>query len=94
MGAPEKPALGLTGANHGMNPVAATLHEMHQEMCAQAGISPWEFCLALANVQARILAGSKDMPEAKAMERIDGLRAVTAAAYREERHSRGQRGKA
>lgn len=87
----EKPPLGLTPADHGMNPLAAKLHAMHLDVCARSGISPWDFCLALANVQARILAGSKDMPEAKALERIDGLRDVIAAAYREERHG-GNRG--
>lgn len=83
---PARPPLTLTAAEHGMNVLAEALHAEHRRMCAKLGISPWDYCAALANVSARILAGSADMPETKAMERIDALRDIARAAYREERH--------
>lgn len=82
----EKPQFNLTDAEHGMNAVAHFLLDQHTTMCATVGISTWDFCCALANVQGWLLARSKDMPESKAMERIDGLRDVARMAYREEKH--------
>lgn len=81
-----RPPLELTTADHGMNPIAAGLHDSHREICGTARISPWEFCEALMNAAAWILADSEGLPEAEAMKRIDDLRDVAKAAYRERKH--------
>lgn len=89
-----RPPLELTGEDHGMNPIADALHAEHGQMCARAGISPWDFCVALMNAAARILADSKDMPPAVAFERIDALGDVAKAAYQEHRHASSNTGRA
>lgn len=90
---PERPEFQLTDASHGMNVIAEALYDEHMKLCANVGISPMDFAAALANVQAWILAGSRDMPEAVAMSRIDDLAEVARRAYREQRHGQKASGR-
>ena len=71
--------------NHPMTKMMNGLVEGHREICAVAGISPWDFLTMLANVQGIVLSQSKDMPTGKAIERIDKLAEVSKLRLHEMR---------
>ncbi len=71
--------------DHSMSKMMNSLIEGHYKLCAEAGISPWDFCVMLANVQGIILGLSKDMPIEKAIERIEKLGEVSQLRLHEER---------
>lgn len=71
--------------HHSMTKMLNSLVEGHRQLCAETGISPWDFCVMLANVQGIILGGSKDMPTDKALERIQKLGEVATLRLHEER---------
>lgn len=71
--------------HHSMTKMLNSLVEGHRPLCAEAGISPWDFCVMLANVQGIILGQSKDMPTDKALERVQKLGEVASLRLHEER---------
>ena len=73
------------GPQHSMTKMMAGLVDGHYQLCAEAGMSPWDFCVVLANVQGIILGGSKDMPTDKALERIKSLGEIASLRVHEQR---------
>ncbi len=71
--------------HHNMTKMLNSLVKGHHQLCAEAGISPWDFCVMLANVQGIILGQSKDMPTEKVLERIQKLGEVASLRVHEER---------
>lgn len=80
-----KPDWSEVGADHSMTKMMNSLIDGHRQLCAKAGISPWDFCVMLANVQGIILGQSKDMPTPKALERVTALGEVATLRIHEER---------
>ena len=78
-----KPQYSLLDGSHAMTKLKDHLVARHMTICAAKRISPWDFVVVLANVQAEILAIQKDMPADAAEERFDALRKTMTIAYGE-----------
>lgn len=81
-----KARFSMAEAGHGMNTVANGLVNRHREICAESEISPMDYCVALCNAAAWILADQSDMTDPVCLSRISDLHRVTRAALRERRH--------
>jgi len=81
----EGPEWSEVGPDHPMTKMMDSLVRGHRELCAGAGISPWDFCVVLANVQGIILGESQDMPTHKALGRIKDLAKVARGRVHEVR---------
>ncbi len=81
----EKPIWSETNENHPMSKMLRSIIDGHRTLCAEAGISPWDFCVMMANAQGIILALSKDMPTKVVLERIQKLSEVSNLRALEER---------
>ncbi len=81
----EKPIWSETDENHPMSKMLRSIIDGHHTLCAEAGISPWDFCVMMANAQGIILALSKDMPTEVVLGRIDKLGEVAKLRAHEER---------
>jgi hypothetical protein len=81
----DQPTWAEVDRDHPMTRMMNDLVAGHRQLCAQAKISPWDFCVMLANVQGLILAQSKDAPTDKLLGRADDLRAVVRHCIREQR---------
>lgn len=73
------------GADHIISRMMNNLVNGHTQICAEDGISPWDFCVMLANVQGIILGQSQDMPLEHAKERVKNLGEVVTTKMHEER---------
>ncbi len=78
-----------TEADHPMTIMLNEILQGHIEMCDEAGITPWDFCVVLANVQGIILGTSHDMPTRTALKGIDDLRKVATMRLHGERAPQG-----
>lgn len=81
---PPKTMKSLDG-NHPMAKMMDNLLDGYENVCRQTGISHWDFCVMLANVQAHVLAGAKDAPVDHLLECADDLHDLTKALIRSER---------
>jgi hypothetical protein len=81
----DNPQWSEVGEDHPMTRLLHSLMQTHRQICAEAGISPWEFCVVLANVQGLIIGQSQDMPTAHALQRIGDLGDVARGRMYEER---------
>lgn len=81
----DRPPLEEVGLDHNMTLALNHLFKSHKEFCGMMQISPWDLCCVLSNVQAMILANSKDMPRDKGLQRIASLNDVVTTVYDVER---------
>jgi hypothetical protein len=82
---PDQPTWSEVDQDHPMTQMMNGLVDGHRQLCASAKISPWDFCVMLANVQGLILAQSKDAPTSHLLGRANDLRSVVRHRVREER---------
>ena len=81
----DEPTWSEEDENHPMTRMMNCLVEGHRQLCAEAEISPWDFCVMLANVQGLILGQSEDMPTDTAIARIGELGKLAILRIHEER---------
>lgn len=81
----DKSDLTEVDSSHGVTQVANHLFDDHLKICEAAEITPWDLCCALANVQAWILASSRDMPRTQGLERVNNLESIVETVYNSEK---------
>lgn len=80
--------MNLTPEQERMSYAVRYFTESHRAICADLGLTPWQFVMAMSNAGAIILAETKDMTEGEAMKRIGGLKEIAEDAYKQRRTGR------